>query len=247
MKNKEKLILENFSKVFNKIKRLNETELTEIDYEKVYADTNPWDKQGIKIDDYPTEGKNLDYNIESARKALEGDRQERNRFLMDDNEVRGYYNKLLKIKDALNKNENGEELSDFEKKVVRFYKSNKQSQKGRISNAAGKKLDSNFVVNFDKSQFKEFEHTAIEIYSMKTKEKGKGFIKDIKPEQTDDDVRFRVKCNVNGVGEGEFLMYSDGSSGFVGDEKFSEFKVYDEKFRNLAMSTLRKVRPEKNY
>ena len=253
--NKEKVILESFVKIFNKIKRLEESTLDEINYEKVYSDVNPWDKQSVKIDDYPAEGKMLDMNVRSAELAVNGDREHRHRFLMDDNELRTYLGKLHKIKNALDKSNAGEELDDFEKKVVRFYKSNKQSQKARISNMAGDKLDSNFVKNFDKSAFNEFlTGKGIGISSRNPENKGRSecFLKDIKAEKTNSrDVKLVGTCTINGR-VGTFDIYQDGSNGFKGEgdeytDEFRQYYIYDEGFRNIATKMLYKIRPERNY
>tara|TARA_R110000796_G_scaffold252137_1_gene385290 strand:- start:745 stop:1497 length:753 start_codon:yes stop_codon:yes gene_type:complete len=248
---KDKVIIENFVKVFNKIKRLNESELNELDYEKVYANTNPWDKQQIKIDDYPAEGKNLDWTLKSADIALNSTNyqeksEQRHRFLMDDSELQEYLNKLKKIKTALDKHAAGEQLEDFERKVVRYYKSNKREQKARISNTAGDKLDSNFIKNFDKSQFSEYENKAIEMFSREDRSKGEAFIMDINPEQYDDGIRFRVNCKFNGE-DAEFLIYQDGSNGFVGNDDFRPYVVNDSNFRNLVSNIINKIRPQTNY
>jgi hypothetical protein len=248
---KDRVILENFVKVFNKIKRLNESELTEVDYEKVYANTNPWDKQTIKIDDYPAEGKNLDWFIKSADIALNSNdfkekSEQRHRFLMDDNQLQEYLNKLKKIKIALDKNAAGEQLEDFERKIVRYYKSNKKEQKARISNAAGKKLDSNFINNFDKSLFNEYKNKPIEIFSREDRSKSEAFITDINPEQYEDGVRFRVNCKFNGE-DVEFIIYQDGSNGFVGDDELNPYVVSDSGFRILVMNTINGIRPQTNY
>jgi hypothetical protein len=251
---KEKIILENFVKIFNKIKRINESELTEIDYEKVYSDTNPWDDQSIKIDDYPAEGKNLDSTIHSAEIAINGEnweekKEQRHRFLMDDNALLEYYNKLKKIKNALDKHASGEELSDFERKVVRFYKSDKKNQKSRMKSAAGNKLDSNFMKNFDKSMFQKFSQEPIEVTSRNTREKTNMVIGDVEPEQTSDGVRLKFKAKINQE-SGVFVVYEDGSHGFKndgGDEWNDLFVSRDTEFIKLAASTLRKIRPARNY
>ena len=226
--------------------------LDELDYNKIYSDTNPWDKQQVKIDDYPAEGKNLEMNIRSAEMALNGDREQRHRFLMDDNEIQEYLNKLHKIKSALDKHKNGEELDDFEKKIVKFYKSNKQSQKSRISNMAGKKLDSDYVKNFDKSKFKQFQNVGLRTVSRDRSDKNeyKVFITDIKVEKENDDVRFRVDCTVQGQ-EGTFVIYADGSNGFLDNKSkginWQALYVTDTEFRKLVSSELNNIRPARNY
>ena len=74
MEGRGKSIVESFKKTFDKIKRVNESTvyqgLEELDYNDVYSKINPNDKQTMKIDDYPAEGKNLELWLDVADKAL---------------------------------------------------------------------------------------------------------------------------------------------------------------------------------
>ena len=45
----------------------------------------------------------------------------------------------------------------------------------------------------------------------------------------------------------EFIIYQDGSNGFVGDGELNAYVVSDSGFRILVMNTINGIRPQTNY
>lgn len=246
----EKVIIESFVKNFNMIKRLDEKiNLQELDYEEIYSKVNPWDKQTIKIDDYPAEGKNLDSWIQSAE-----DRSQRERFLMNDDELEDYKQKLYKIKSALTKHEKGEPLDDFEKKVVRYYKSDKANQKGRISQMAGQKIDNKFMGSYDNTPLKDVIGKYFSIFDNESGEEGELKILDSGSAVKDgSDISVIFNATLNGE-DVKLRVYKDMSYGLEyvtrrengSNIVFYRFKDYP-KFLEIASKSIRNIRPETKY
>ena len=91
-----------------------------------------------------------------------------------------------------------------------------------------------------------YKNKPIEIFSREDRSKSEAFITDINPEQDGDGVRFRVNCKFNGE-DAEFLIYQDGSNGFVGNDDLNPYVVTDSGFRNLVINTINGIRPQRNY
>ena len=220
MEGRGKAIVEAFSETFNKIKRINETTvfqgLDELDYNDIYSKTNQYNKQTAKIDDYPAEGKNLEDWLRVADTALnskdwEKKKEARHRFLMDDDGVREYYNKLVKIKSSLDKANNGEPLEDLEKRIVRFYKSDKGNQNARIHSMARDKIEGDYIkshdgtVNSDKT-LNVIDHNTKELVNVEIT--GNSTVKN-----NSGDLSIDYPVSINGE-PGILKIYDDGSHGF---------------------------------
>jgi hypothetical protein len=219
-----------------------------LDYNDVNSKVNPYDNQQIKIDNYPTDSRNLMHWLETAEKAYNGDRQSRNRFLMDDSEFTDYYGKLNKIKSALDKSENGEILSDFETRVVRFYKKNKGSQAARINKATGDKIDSDYVNNYDNSQENGIVGQSFPIIDSSNEEASIKILDGGKAFKNGPSMTIKFSVNVNGQ-DGTLDIYNDGSYGVDYGDRRDEIRFKDgaPSFIKDAAAKLRNVRPEKKY
>ena len=134
----------------------------------------------------------------------------------DDADVQEYYNKLVKIKTALDKANNGEPLDDFEKRIVRYYRADKGNQNHRIHKMAGDKIDKDYMDNY---QGDSLESNEFEIIDNNTKEDGVVKILDNgKAIKQYDDMLVRYNVLINGE-KGYFDVHFDGSNGFTYQEK----------------------------
>lgn len=118
---------------------LGESEINELDYQDLYHKMDGVGDQSEKVDDIPAwinQGY-IDNWVEQAQNKLgqPGFTQE-------------YLNKVLMVKKIFVKKENGEELTDQEKKIFRYIKSSKKSQSSRIQNLSYDKLAKQYIENF---------------------------------------------------------------------------------------------------
>jgi hypothetical protein len=137
--------------VINKIDKSSGRSINELDHKKLYSKVDPWDTQRHLIDYYPTSITLLDDVIKDAESF-----SDRGRFLMTDAELEEYKKMLYHIRDIFKKIKAGEPLNDFEKKLVRYYKTRKDQQKSRIHNYSRKKIIDDYKNNFDPQPFKKF-------------------------------------------------------------------------------------------
>jgi len=255
MEGRGKSIVEAFKKTFDKIKRVDETTvyqgLEELDYNDVYSKINPNDKQRMKIDDYPAEGKNLEYWLSVADKALhssdwEEKKHARHRFLMDDDaDVQEYYDKLLKIKTSLDKANNGEPLDDFEKRIVRYYKTDKAGQNHRINKMAKDKIGGDYMKNYDGTVSGD---KTLSVIDGNTKEPANVEIVGNATAKNDNgDMFISYPVSINGE-PGTLKVYADGSNGFTLDSgEFSNLRFTDRPdFIYADAKKLQNVYPKKN-
>lgn len=169
MRKKDKLINLLKANLLSEQRYLNtKFNINEIDYSKVYQNTNPWDNQGQKKSDtsnlgnlshYPKysnfmddtiNARTIDYNRNKNPDTLE------------------FINKLKFVKNAFEKKENGEPLTDDEKQLIRYQSTGKEYQASRVSNVAKNKLSSAYKEEFDikyKSQFDPYMNKPFEISS----------------------------------------------------------------------------------
>ena len=244
LKKREQNIIESFKTQFNKIKRIDE-----LDYNDVYSKVNPNDKQTMKIDDYPAEGKNLEHWLSVADTALnssdwEEKKMARHRFLMDDEGLRDYYKKLVKIKSALDKGNNGEPLDDFEKKIVRYYKTDKAGQNHRIHRMAQDKIASDYTKNYDGTVSGD---KTLNVIDWDTKEPVNVEIVGNSTVKNDNrDISIHYPVSINGE-SGILKVYEDGSHGFTLDSgKFNNLKFKERPdFIYADAKKLRNVYPDK--
>lgn len=239
------LIKESFKKEFGKIKRLDE-----VDYNDVYSKIKPNDKQRMKIDDYPALGKNLEAWLTVADTALNSSdwkakESARHRFLMDDDELQEYYGKLVKIKSAIEKANNGEALDDFEKRIVRFYKTDKGNQNSRINKMAKDKIGGDFMKNHDGTVSGDKTFSGI------NKETNEPVNIEIigNTNVTNDHGDMAINYPVSIDGElGKLKVYGDTSHGFELDSgEFINIRFKDRPdFISTDAKKLQNVYPEKN-
>ena len=254
LKKRSNLIKESFQREYDKIKRLDEETsyqgLDELDYNDVYSKINPNDKQRMKIDDYPAEGKNLEYWLSVADTALnssdwEEKKHARHRFLMDDDkDVQEYYDKLVKIKSSLDKANNGEPLDDFEKKIVRYYKTDKAGQNHRIHRMAQDKIASDYTKNYDGTVSGD---KTLNVIDWDTKEPVNVEIVGNSTVKNDNrDISIHYPVSINGE-SGILKVYEDGSHGFTLDSgKFNNLKFKERPdFIYADAKKLRNVYPDK--
>jgi hypothetical protein len=161
MDKKDKLIIENFARIFNKIKRLDEAEVNEIDYKKVY---NSVGSHEDPMKGFPTASPHY---IDNWIKNYEQNQNDSNY-----NYPPNYGTNLYKLKAIYNKVDNGQQLSDEEKKIYKYVMKSKDSQVGRIKKNAKDKLGKDFKNNFDGGEFKQYigHKFPITIYDDETKQ-----------------------------------------------------------------------------
>jgi hypothetical protein len=198
MDKKDKLIIENFARLFNKIKRLDEGEVNEIDYADVYNKMGDVGNQRDKIDNMPTPEPGLvDHWIQQIEKDPEG------RWPLD---------AVKKVKEIYSKHQNGEELSPEEKKLIRFRNKKKEYQAQRIKGNAGSVLGKRYAESSNAS-LPQYENQ-----TLSAENNSKPFkinVLDGGKLSYSEDYGFSFQFKVKSGGYGANLTFhSDGSYGF---------------------------------